>query len=847
MKNCIQIVLLATLFICLITMRLNAAIESSHPRYLVKGSDDNLVDIAELRLRCSGSFSSEYQQMKNYCDSKLSTSTSGFIQKHYMRLLRNYCFMNLVNKDGLISPVSSADLSNYRSRIIQLADELILLGHGGERKETQGVRSLAYVVDWCYDYLMNSEPTKLASYMDIMYEWGQYHLTAMTFVHWDGSKWVGDPYHSSYNNHQIENLTGLLMAYVTLYGHSGTGWGETELAKWWVKANPDTGQWSDIENCLKQAGKDGGWYESVNYALTMYYHSMEYVEILKAATIEERDEYTGNSMLENTPKFYLYTLRPDNMTTLFGGGDFNGYSATSSGEKQKFGIWMASYEGDGYANTLIEGVPGWAPKPNYNQWPLYIMYYNKNLSKPVIADMAKSAKFDGPGLAVIRTGWELGNPDSDDIVIFYSGGRPLYGGWKEWQAGNFEIWHKGMLALSSGRYNLNSDPHNSNYRMRTVAGNCITVYQSGEDFGGKPNDGGQKCTSLEKGYYQKTYSPDGSGYKYPDFTNWDYSGGRMSRFKYDETKGYTYIMSDLEDSYHDDKINNLDRALVFFNDGYLIMFDRVTASFGNYEKRWTLHSQPEPGIDGTWTGGVSPNAQGGTPGQTSTNTDEIVLVRSDNHNNTPRSGKLMHKILLPLSHTVRKIGGPDQSGNYNTSGSYDFFVDGQNYPSTDAKYRFPLDYTRRESDPGRWRYEIIPSGSNQTDEFLNVLYITESGTMAPTSIIENISSTHYGSHIKADDPICVVFSKDGSEDNSVTFAVTQSFSGTARFLICDLQEANYEVRKNGMPLSGYQDVNVGLDGTLYFEDTSFGQYSIGISGTTADTDPPAAPVGLRIQ
>ena len=786
------IIPLTALFICLITVRVNAEITilSNHPRYLVKADDDNLVDVQRLRDRCKSSFSSEYQQMKNYCDSNLSKSTSGWLNVHYMRALRNYCFMNLVNKDGLLSSVvSSADLSSYRNRIIELADELILRGPGGERDVTQGVRGLAYIIDWCYDYLNDNESAKLASYMDKMFTWGDWHRTAMTFINWDteNKRWVGDPWHSSYNNHQIENLSGLLIAYITLHGHTGTSWGEIELAKWWVKANPETGNWSDIEDCLNQAGKDGGWHESVNYAMTEYYHAMEYVETLKAATEENTDMYGDNSMLENTLKYYLYTLRPDNMTTLIGGGDFNGYSATSSGEKQRFGVWMGSYEGDKWANTMVEDIAGWGLSDD--TYTLYIIHYNKELTNGVIADLSKSEKFDGPGLVVMRTGWELENPDSNDLVVFYNGGRPAYGGWKEWQDGNFEIWRNGMVALSSGRYDMNNDPHNLNYRMRTVAGNCVSVFQPNEDFGSKPNDGGQRCTYLQPvGKYQKTYSPEGKGYKYPDFVSHEYGGGGISRFKYDSANGYTYIMSDLEDSYCKEKITNMDREFVFFPDGYIIIFDRVTATKDTYEKRWTLHSKPTPSIDGTWTGGTSPNAYGGTPGQTSTDTTEITVTRSDKHNGDLRYGKLTHKILLPLSPTVKKIGGPDSSGDYNTDGSYDFYVNGANYPSTESITKdgiitkpFPLDYTGRESDPGRWRYEIIPGGSNVTDVFLNVLFVTETGddevAMATTELIGTISSTHYGSHIKkSDNPICTVFSVDDTKDNSVTFTVSQSFN-----------------------------------------------------------------------
>jgi hypothetical protein len=317
-----------------------------------------------------------------------------------------------------------------------------------------------------------------------------------------------------------------------------------------------------------------------------------------------------------------------------------------------------------------------------------------------------------------------------------------------------------------------------------------------------------------------------SGYFFPNITSVDYSAGVLSRFEYDAANKYTYAVGDASGSYTD-KVSKFERETVFLEDAdAFIVFDRIISSNASFEKRWTLHSIPMSTINGTWTGG-SENNYAGTSDRTSTNTDLITIAKNDTYDGNPSYGKLFTKILLPLSRIIKKIGGPDSSGSYNTAGSYDFWVNGADYPYDDGGNGFGKNYWNEDVEPGKWRIEIIPSAPNLTDEFLVVMFPRAyDATSHPTSILHEPEGWK-GVHISDDNgnlyPWIVFFSKDGADKTTLTYSVTQA--GTLKHLLVNMGDGTYDIYQDGQLI----DVKTASNqGTLYFESQEGGTFAIDV-------------------
>lgn len=384
-------------------------------------------------------------------------------------------------------------------------------------------------------------------------------------------------------------------------------------------------------------------------------------------------------------------------------------------------------------------------------------------------DLPYSKFFGTPnGVMVARTGWEDG-ADSPTVVAEMKLQEYQINGHMHLDAGAFQIYYKGMLACDSGVYQglVNStlgdgasafgSEHFNQYQTKTVAHNCMLVYDPSEATGGSGrgaiNDGGQRAINNGN-------ELGGSGVVSEDAHVATTQGMEIDPKNPHKPK-YSYLKGDLTNAYSA-KVPDYKRSFMFLNldneqvPAALIVFDKIDSSSISYKKTWLLHGLEEPEINGsrtvfkrTYTSPIRP---------------------------TGYNGKLTVDTLLPRSSNIQKVGG-DEMGY--------FTVNGKNY---DAK---PF---KSQTDEGKtWRIEVSPQSGALTDYFLNVMQVSDADkeNYLPVELVE--SELFYGAKIS--DRV-VTFSKSAKRVGS-NFSIKVSGSGDYQYTLCDIEAGTYSVSVGG--------------------------------------------------
>ena len=453
------------------------------------------------------------------------------------------------------------------------------------------------------------------------------------------------------------------------------------------------------------------------------------------------------------PYSWIYLRRPDGQLLRSGDGQ--------SKEPKLRSLLNASYYKDPYVLADYLRTPG----IESNSQIFEFLWRDPDLQPRPVSELPLSRYMGSPyGWMVARTGW-----DADSVIVEMKVNVFNFNNHQHLDAGAFQIYYKGPLAVDSGLYGGKAESaygsaHHLNYMKRTVAHNCMLVHDPAEQFtAGKrsyANDGGQKFVNdnrepasleqLQRDYRTAVVLGQGFG---PD----------------PQKPAYTYLKGDLTRAYGG-KVKQAQRSFVFLNlargevRAALVVFDRVVSSDPGFRKYWLLHSMEEPRIAGSAIT-VAP-AQRGWRGQ------------------------LVDRVLLPDTAEIATVGGPGR----------EFSVFGQNFPvSVPAGPEF---------EPGGWRVEVSPRAASATDRFLNVMQIMDRETAElPVKRIEdeNVSGLLLAG-------TTVLFRNDGARtDRPVRFR-----SEGDRFLAADLAEGTWQVWRDGAVVRPAVRVS-GEEGTLWFE------------------------------
>ncbi len=457
------------------------------------------------------------------------------------------------------------------------------------------------------------------------------------------------------------------------------------------------------------------------------------------------------------PYLWIYTTRPDGQRLRT--GDTFAHSTPRGEPWSDYGasLLTASYYGDGVLLDQHLRQNGGSSKDALFE----VLWRDTSLQPVPVASLPLSRTFGSPfGWAVARTGWGANSVIAEMKINEYN-----FANHQHLDAGAFQLYYKGALAIDSGLYSGSSgqygSPHCRNYYWRTVAHNALLVYDPKEVFSRKGdygNDGGQRLPNgrSEPRYLADLQSPE-KGYR----------TGRVTAHGFGpdaRAPDYTLLQGDITEAYSA-KVKRVARSFVFLNlrdkrvPAALIVFDRVVSADPAFRKTWLLHTQEEPALSG---GGASVSCT--RPGE---------------------GGRLNLDVLLPeaANRDLVAIGGPGK----------EFWADGKNYANDlDAAV-----LKRGSMELGAWRVEVSPKVAAADDLFLNVMQVADwdGGARWPVSKLE--SDGRVGCLIAGPDASwLVLFRRDGARSAApVRFAVPGA--KPCRVLVADLAPGVWAAEREG--------------------------------------------------
>lgn len=455
------------------------------------------------------------------------------------------------------------------------------------------------------------------------------------------------------------------------------------------------------------------------------------------------------------PYLWIYTTRPDGQRLRAGdtfahsarlGQPWSGYDGT---------LFTASYYGDGIllSQFLRQGGSG------QGEALFEVLWRDVTLQPKPIESLPLTRYFEPPfGWMVARTGW-----GEDGVIAEMKINEYNFANHQHLDAGAFQLYYKGALAIDSGLYQGAlggyGSPHCLNYQWRTIAHNSLLVYDPGEQFGKNyGNDGGQRLPNgrSEPRTLDTLLAPE-NGYRTGQVLAHGFGPDA-------QTPDYSLLQGDITAAYGK-KVKQVLRSFVFLNlrnarvPGALVVFDHVVSADPSFRKFWLLHSQEEPRLSGM----------------------SAVVDRTEHG----AEGRLSLDVLLPKAENAAldKVGGPGK----------EFWVFGQNYPNEPSG----RESQRNSMEIGAWRLELSPKAASAEDAFLTVMQVSDRSANAhlPASLID--AGDCAGCLIQGDsDAWCVLFRRDGQRsDTPVKF--TAPGRSACRFLVTGLTPGVWRARREG--------------------------------------------------
>jgi len=557
--------------------------------------------------------------------------------------------------------------------------------------------------------------------------------------------------------------------------------------------------------------KEGTWSEGNHYN---YMESLRHVIFVSHAyrTAGNRNYFTivqnnyGNFFVK-MGQFYIYNMRPDFTWERI--GDIGQPKTLPHNEIQHAVEALALGLSDAPTRSMLRSFSdqmtyycGTSAIHRYYKWGM-MMFYDKNIpTTPSYAQLPLATRTAAGTFeqVVFRSGWT----EDDTMITFLSGNH--FTDHQHFDAGHFQIYHKGGLTCDAGTYDSLDSSHGRAYACRTVAHNSLLVFNPSESFpSGFLNDGGQRVIRGQQ-----------------NNTTWDiylanlqtkhFDAADVEAFQYDDGGRFGYVRGELSKAYTS-KVSLCNRQLLYLNQkDYMVVYDRVTSSDAGYKKTWLLHMTQRPAVDeASPPEGVTVYA----------NPSVVRIDRTGSQNIGARvvnySGRLFFHPVLPASNELTVIGG---SG-------YEYYVNGTNYP--------PSGSAGAPREPGVWRVELSPQSSATQDKFLVAFEITDTSTpaMVGTNALDFPAAGLLGVKFNdASEEHVVLFSRSqagGPVSLPLSYSVTTA--AASYHVLCELPPNQYVLVDNG---TDAQVVRAGAGGVAAFTDGATGSHTISLSlvGTT---------------
>ena len=396
------------------------------------------------------------------------------------------------------------------------------------------------------------------------------------------------------------------------------------------------------------------------------------------------------------------------------------------------------------------------------------------------------------------------NDKSDDsVVVLMQGAQHYPGGHTHQNAGNFQIWYKGMLTRDDGLYDGYGSDHHFYYHMSATAHNTLLIYNQnlkGELMGPsggttKYYNGGQKYELGIPSSYEAWINDE------------KFSYGELLGFDYDDENNpsYVYFANDITKAYDERTVDYVERSMMTLYTGdeetpmVMFVFDNITSDEATFKKTFLLQCAEEPSISGNTV--TVDNGEGKLVLTSLLGNDEIKA-----YGRTSKAGEVMG---IEYFYVLDENGNPkkDSNGNYIYTDEY-------------GQERFYLSNAGTKLNPGGaemigdknsdlsvvWGHvEISPESTQRTNQLMNVLYVSDSGTVvsATPTLLESDYMT--GATFK-NHTVMFVNNADYSSDTQ-TF-VTEG-EGMMKYYIGGLYDGTWKVTVNGEEIGEYEATSDG--------------------------------------
>jgi heparin/heparan-sulfate lyase len=420
-------------------------------------------------------------------------------------------------------------------------------------------------------------------------------------------------------------------------------------------------------------------------------------------------------------------------------------------------VLTASYYHDGVLLDQFQRQGG----SGGNETIFEVLWRDISLQPKSIATLPLSWYSGSPfGWAIARTGW-----DANAVIAEMKVNEYNFVNHQHLDAGAFQIYYKGALAIDSGIYEGGAaggygSTHCLNYSWRTIAHNSLLVYDPNEKFGGRGygNDGGQRLPhgrsearnlgvllAPENGHRTGKVLAHGFG---PDA----------------QTPDFTLLQGDITDAYSK-KVRQATRSFVFLNlhnsqvPAALVVLDRVVSANPAFRKYWLLHTQEEPRLDGT-----------------------SAVIDCTQYGNR---GRLTLDTLLPptANADLAKVGGLGK----------EYWVFGQNW----ANDVDPQRLERTSLEPGAWRIELSPKTASAEDLFLNVMQVTDRQSPSRWPVRYLDAGDRVGCVIEGPEASWIVLMRKDSQRSAAPVKFTVPGGHPGRILVTDLASGQWHAQQEG--------------------------------------------------
>ncbi|MHB8624067.1 MAG: heparinase II/III domain-containing protein [Sulfuricaulis sp.] len=331
-------------------------------------------------------------------------------------------------------------------------------------------------------------------------------------------------------------------------------------------------------------GSDGGWGEGLAYMNEIYSKNMILGgELLYTATAGRLNLFTDtNPFFAEYIPFTLFTIRPD--FTYPHWGDIEHFSPQYNRDLRANLLPLTFRFHSGLGQYLLSKLDD-----SYGLQSVYEVLWKRDSPAAVDPESMhtdtrkRSTLFRGLGLAVMRTGFA-----PDDTYVSFKASHWL-SSHVHADAGHFEIFKNGPLAIDSGSYDEWGSTHMHNYYARTIAHNTLTIFDPNEplsDFSGYVNDGGQLY------WDHNVFST------YQEGVKGTAPGGPFHAadiLSYSRHNDFTYISADLTGAYSN-KALNVGRQFFYFpnaKDALIVIIDRVFLKDRQFTVSFLLHFDGE--------------------------------------------------------------------------------------------------------------------------------------------------------------------------------------------------------------------------------------------------------------